>query len=82
MKQLVVEEQCSRVACRSHYSSCGQAPGQRPKKKTSFYSDEDDEEDLDYDYAGPAELDPDHRLLLRAAQPLLNSRNAGVRSCN
>lgn len=38
-----------------------------------------DEEDNDEPKKKPYIMDPDHRLLLRQAKPLLNSRNASVR---
>ena len=54
----------------------------RPRKAaSSFYSDEEEgDDDDDEDEAGDeqVEMDPDHRLLLRAATPLLQSRNSGV----
>lgn len=37
-----------------------------------------DEEDNDEPKKKPYIMDPDHRLLLRQAKPLLNSRNASV----
>mmetsp|Transcript_21870 Transcript_21870/g.85714 ORF Transcript_21870/g.85714 Transcript_21870/m.85714 type:complete len:800 (-) Transcript_21870:787-3186(-) len=53
----------------------------RKKKKASFYSDEEEEEEEEdelYDEYTAGELDSDHRLLLRAANPLLQNRNSGV----
>ena len=54
------------------------------KKNAGFYSDESDSEEgsaaeADYDDDDDdVEMDPDHRLLLRSALPLLHSRNNGV----
>lgn len=52
----------------------------KKKKASSFYSDEESEDDDLYDdnYDDGFEIDPDHRLLLRAVGPLLQSRNNGV----
>ena len=54
------------------------------EKEVSFYGSEEDEEDSD-DSAEAAKkkpaaqpMDPDHRLLLKNAKPLLQSRNAAV----
>ena len=52
-----------------------------PVKEKAFYSsNEEDESGSDDD--GPSKpvyvMDPDHRLLLRNAKPLLNSRNSAV----
>lgn len=49
-------------------------------KKTSFYSDDDSDDDDEYnaEYDDGFEMDSDHRLLLRAVSPLLQSRNNGV----
>lgn len=50
----------------------------------SFYGDEDsekEEEEPNEDGASPRKpylMDQDHRLLLRSAKPLLQSRNAAV----
>jgi len=55
----------------------------KPKKSGQFYSDSDSDSgssssESDDDLFPDFELDPDHRLLLRCAQPLLQSRNNGV----
>ena len=52
-----------------------------PKKKRGSQSDSDDEDDeVSVEAASKPvyKMDPDHRLLLRSAKPLLNSRNASV----
>jgi AP-3 complex subunit beta len=54
--------------------------------KTGDDDDEDDDDDDDEEGADGEKkkknkayiMDPDHRLLLRCAQPLLHSRNSGV----
>eukprot|EP00656_Telonema_subtile_P033874 TRINITY_DN3791_c0_g4_i6.p1 TRINITY_DN3791_c0_g4~~TRINITY_DN3791_c0_g4_i6.p1 ORF type:complete len:1074 (+),score=404.50 TRINITY_DN3791_c0_g4_i6:166-3387(+) len=56
--------------------------GKKKKKKKSFYSDDDSGSGSDglYDdeYGDEFLLDEDHKLLLKCAQPLLQSRNSGV----
>lgn len=47
------------------------------ENKKPFYEDEDEAEE-EQEKRAPT-LDPDHRLLLRSAKPLLQSRNAAVR---
>eukprot|EP00026_Physarum_polycephalum_P001606 Phypoly_transcript_01608.p1 GENE.Phypoly_transcript_01608~~Phypoly_transcript_01608.p1 ORF type:complete len:1062 (+),score=136.00 Phypoly_transcript_01608:71-3256(+) len=52
-----------------------------PKTNKSFYGSDDEDEPGGRgkdDLASLPELDPDHRLLLKSAQPLLQSRNHGV----
>ena len=59
----------------------GDATGKGPAKKkaSSFYSDDDSaDDDMEEDDVDVPEMDSDHRLLLRAAGPLLQSRNNGV----
>ena len=46
------------------------------EKEVKFY--EDSEESEEDDKKGKAPMDPDHRLLLKSAKPLLQSRNAAV----
>lgn len=56
------------------------------ENEKSFYGDEDSEEEEEADEAKedgeparkPYLMDQDHRLLLRSAKPLLQSRNAAV----
>ncbi|CAE7850732.1 Ap3b2, partial [Symbiodinium microadriaticum] len=56
----------------------------KPARRAGFYSDDEDETDsAPEDFAATVEddassLDADHALLIRAAIPLLKSRNAGV----
>lgn len=50
--------------------------GEEEESKRPFYEDEEEEEVEDVKKA--PSLDPDHRLLLRSAKPLLQSRNASV----
>eukprot|EP00658_Telonema_sp_P-2_P008389 TRINITY_DN1315_c0_g1_i10.p1 TRINITY_DN1315_c0_g1~~TRINITY_DN1315_c0_g1_i10.p1 ORF type:complete len:1075 (+),score=344.84 TRINITY_DN1315_c0_g1_i10:244-3468(+) len=51
----------------------------KKKKEKSFYSDDDSEDDPDFDDDyDDYMLDEDHKLLLKCAQPLLQSRNSGV----
>jgi AP-3 complex subunit beta len=54
--------------------------GEEEEAKKPFYDeDEDEEEDGEVEEVKKApSLDPDHRLLLRSAKPLLQSRNASV----
>ena len=54
----------------------------RAKKSTKFYSDDESgsSDDDATTVVEPGEIDPDHLLLLRAALPLLQSRNTGVRT--
>lgn len=54
--------------------------GEEEEAKKPFYDeDEDEEEDGEAEEIKKApSLDPDHRLLLRSAKPLLQSRNASV----
>ncbi|XP_059480112.1 AP-3 complex subunit beta-2 isoform X2 [Neocloeon triangulifer] len=47
------------------------------ENKRPFYEDEDDGDESQPEKRAPS-LDPDHRLLLRSAKPLLQSRNAAV----
>ena len=53
-------------------------------KKQNFYSDEEEEEDEEYfdknkkDDLSIVDLDFDHRLLLKSAEPLLKNRNSAV----
>ena len=58
-----------------------QDEGQASSKDRAFYSDEEDENKAKNEAAGMTEysMEADHRLLLTATAPLLNSRNAGVR---
>ena len=53
------------------------------KEVTNFYDDSEEESDEESDdpkkkKSARAAMDPDHRLLLRSAKPLLQSRNAAV----
>ena len=54
-------------------------------KEEKFYpssgesEDHDDEDDEKSERSQPYVMDSDHRLLLRSAKPLLQSRNASVR---
>ena len=60
----------------------GQDEGPASSKDRAFYSDEEDENNkAKNESAGLSEysMEADHRLLLTATAPLLNSRNAGVR---
>ncbi|XP_045591832.1 AP-3 complex subunit beta-2 isoform X2 [Procambarus clarkii] len=47
-------------------------------KEKPFYEDEEEIEDHEAVANRPKPMDPDHRLLLRNAKPLLQSRNAAV----
>lgn len=47
-------------------------------KEKPFYEDEEETEDQEVLAKRPKPMDPDHRLLLRNAKPLLQSRNAAV----
>jgi len=49
-------------------------------KEKAFYSSSNDESESEDDSPSKPSyiMDPDHRLLLRNAKPLLNSRNAAV----
>jgi AP-3 complex subunit beta len=49
-----------------------------PKKSKSFYGDEEGEDEEAKDDDVIPDMDPDHRLLLKATTPLLQSRNNGV----
>ena len=55
-------------------------PIRQGKKKSGFYSDSDSqsESESEENTVDTFELDSDHRLLLRATTPLLQSRNSGV----
>merc|ERR1712166_1550723 len=57
-----------------------EVPGKKKKKKEkSFYSDDDSDRDPDdSDDEFGFQMDEDHRLLLKCAAPLLQSRNSGV----
>ena len=54
------------------------------EEEQEFYENSDDEEEEEEVVSVEAankpvyKMDPDHRLLLRSAKPLLNSRNASV----
>jgi AP-3 complex subunit beta len=52
----------------------------KAKRKAQFYSDDESgsSDDGDDYIVEPGEVDPDHQMLLRAALPLLQSRNTGV----
>eukprot|EP00013_Stygamoeba_regulata_P015458 CAMPEP_0177669180 /NCGR_PEP_ID=MMETSP0447-20121125/23279_1 /TAXON_ID=0 /ORGANISM="Stygamoeba regulata, Strain BSH-02190019" /LENGTH=1036 /DNA_ID=CAMNT_0019175981 /DNA_START=170 /DNA_END=3280 /DNA_ORIENTATION=+ len=49
-----------------------------PKQGSDSDSDWSDEDDEDDDFFGIPQLDPDHRMLLNAVSPLLQSRNPSV----
>lgn len=53
----------------------------QPVQEKAFYSDSNEDSDSGSE-GGPSKpsyvMDPDHRLLLRNAKPLLNSRNSAV----
>jgi len=54
-----------------------ESEGKKPAEKDFYGSDDEDGKERN-DLASLPELDPDHRLLLKSAQPLLQSRNNGV----
>ena len=60
----------------------GVLENEEEQEEQEFYenSDDDDEEEVSVEAANKPvyKMDPDHRLLLRSAKPLLNSRNASV----
>ena len=52
--------------------------GDNWEKEVSFYGSEDDSDENEVQKPAPKSMDPDHRLLLKNAKPLLQSRNAAV----
>ena len=54
--------------------------GEEEEKEFYENSDDDDDDDVSVETVSKPvyKMDPDHRLLLRSAKPLLNSRNASV----
>lgn len=68
------------VACKTLYENLFQADVN--EKEKPFYEDEEEEEEEVNQESltkRSKPMDPDHRLLLRNAKPLLQSRNAAVR---
>ena len=52
--------------------------GDNWEKEVSFYGSEDDSDENEVQKPAAKAMDPDHRLLLKNAKPLLQSRNAAV----
>lgn len=61
-----------------HYEQELNGKTSSPTKERPFYGSDEEEENGKKGQVALPEMDPDHRLLLKSAQPLLQSRNNGV----
>lgn len=63
---------------RAHFTNPTAAETEADLKDAAFYSDEEQQPARAAASKRTVEIDPDHRLLLKSVQPLLQSRNSGV----